>query len=154
MYEPVYRYARDIIVGLNHWYVGWVDWNAVLDTTGGPNHQNNLCAAPVMVNTSSKDVYFSPLFHVMSHFSKFIRPDAHVIASEVSLAKDVSLEGYDGKPTEGLLATAAKNKDGSFAIVLFNQTAKPIAYSVMLDGKVAEGSIDAQALQTLVWTDK
>jgi glucosylceramidase len=154
VYEPVYRYARDIIVGLNHWYVGWVDWNAVLDTTGGPNHQNNLCAAPVMVNTETKDVYFSPLFHVMSHFSKFIRPDAHVIGSKVTLAKDVSLEGYDKMPTEGLLATAAKNADGSFAVVLFNQTAKPIAYSVVLDGKVAEGSIDAQALQTLLWKDK
>ena len=33
-YQPVNRYARDIIVGLNHWYTGWIDWNAVLNKYG------------------------------------------------------------------------------------------------------------------------
>jgi glucosylceramidase len=33
-YAPVTRYARDIIVGLNHWYTGWIDWNAVLNKAG------------------------------------------------------------------------------------------------------------------------
>ncbi len=152
VYEPVYRYTRDIIGGLNHWYAGWIDWNAVLDTTGGPNHANNLCAAPVMVDTTTKSIMYSPLFYVMKHFSKYILPGAHVIGSKVTLGEDVSLEGYDGLPTEGLMATAAKNPDGSYAIVLFNQTAQPIDYSVLLEGVRAEGSIDAQALQTLVWT--
>jgi glucosylceramidase len=154
VYEPVYRYARDIIGGLNHWYAGWIDWNAVLDSTGGPNHENNLCAAPVMVDTKTKQITYSPLFYVMSHFSKYIRPGAHIIGSKVKLAEGVSLEGYDGKPTDGLMATAAKNPDGSYAIVLFNQTAKPIEYDVVLEGVHAEGSIDAQALQTLVWTQE
>ena len=151
VYEPVYRYTRDIIGGLNHWYAGWIDWNAVLDSTGGPNHANNLCAAPVMVDTKSKTITYSPLFYVMKHFSKYILPGAHVIGSKVTLAKDVSLDGYDGMPTEGLMATAAQNPDGSYAIVLFNQTAKPIDYSVLLEGVRAEGTIAAQALQTLVW---
>jgi glucosylceramidase len=34
LYAPVTRYARDIIVGLNHWYTGWIDWNAVLNKAG------------------------------------------------------------------------------------------------------------------------
>jgi glucosylceramidase len=151
VYEPVYRYARDIIVGLNHWYVGWIDWNAVLDKDGGPNHANNFCAAPVMVDTQSSDIYYSPLFYVMKHFSKFIRPDAQVLESEVTLANDVSLAGYDGMATDGLLATAAKNPDGSFAVVLFNQTAQDIDYDLALGDAHAQGSIAAQALQTVVW---
>jgi glucosylceramidase len=153
VYEPVYRYARDIIGGLNHWYAGWIDWNAVLDSTGGPNHENNLCAAPVMVDTSTKKITYSPLFYVMSHFSKYILPGAHVIGSKVTLGEGVSLDGYDGQPTDGLMATAAQNPDGSYAIVLFNQTAKPIDYDVVLEGAHAEGTIAAQALQTLVWTE-
>jgi glucosylceramidase len=151
VYEPVYRYARDIIVGLNHWYAGWIDWNAVLDKDGGPNHANNFCAAPVMVDTQSSDVYYSPLFYVMKHFSKFIRPDALVLESEVTLANGVSLSGYDGMATEGLLATAARNPDGSFAVVLFNQTAQAIDYDLAVGESHAQGTIAAQALQTVVW---
>lgn len=30
-------YAHDIIRDLTHWSIGWVDWNMVLDTNGGPN---------------------------------------------------------------------------------------------------------------------
>jgi glucosylceramidase len=152
VYEPVYRYARDIIVGLNHWYVGWIDWNAVLDTTGGPNHQNNLCAAPVMVNTTSKSVYYSPLFYVMSHFSKFIMPQARVLGTKVTMAESMPLTGYDMMPTEGLQATSSRNPDGSVVVVLFNQTAAPVDYTVTLGGHAAKGVIDAQALQTLVWS--
>ncbi len=33
---------------LNHWSVGWVDWNLVLDMQGGPNHGENYCDAPVI----------------------------------------------------------------------------------------------------------
>ena len=152
VYEPVYRYARDIIVGLNHWYAGWIDWNVALDSTGGPNHQNNLCAAPVMVDTTKKEVFYSPLFYVMGHFSKFIRPEARVLASQVTLDESVKLEGYDGRPTDGLLATAARNKDQKVAIVLFNQTGQAIDYQLRLGEHVAKGKIDAQALQTLVWS--
>ncbi|GIR81544.1 MAG: hypothetical protein CM15mP83_2700 [Flavobacteriaceae bacterium] len=44
-YAPVNRYARDIIGCLNNWVDGWVDWNMVLDTKGGPNWANNWCIA-------------------------------------------------------------------------------------------------------------
>ena len=41
------RYARSIINDLNRWTVGWIDWNLLLDDTGGPNHAGNLCSAPI-----------------------------------------------------------------------------------------------------------
>lgn len=37
-YETGERYAHDIIGDLNHWACGWVDWNMILDTDGGPDH--------------------------------------------------------------------------------------------------------------------
>jgi glucosylceramidase len=45
-YAPVHRYARDIIGCLNNWVDGWIDWNMVLDTQGGPNWFENWCVAP------------------------------------------------------------------------------------------------------------
>ena len=31
----------DILQDLLHWCTGWVDWNLILDVTGGPNHLGN-----------------------------------------------------------------------------------------------------------------
>ncbi|PIA82337.1 glycosyl hydrolase family 30 [Gaetbulibacter sp. 4G1] len=135
-YAPVNRYARDIIGCLNNWVDGWVDWNMVLDTKGGPNWFKNWCIAPVIVNPDTDEVYFTPLYHTMTHFSKYIRPEAKVIG----------LQNSDDK----LMATAAQNPDGSIAIVLFNELQIPKSISLSLNKKKVEFSIDAQAIQTIV----
>jgi glucosylceramidase len=151
-YEPVYRYARDIIVGLNHWYAGWIDWNIALTKDGGPNHANNWCGAGMMIDETAQTIYYTPIFYVMRHFSKYIRPGAVILASTVTLAPGVSLAGADGASTDGLLATVAKNVDGSVVIVVFNETGAPIDYAITYDNARVETSAPAQSLQTLVWT--
>jgi glucosylceramidase len=151
-YEPVYRYARDIIVGLNHWYAGWIDWNIALDKDGGPNHVGNWCGAGMMIDETAQTIYYTPIFYVMRHFSKYIRPGATVLASTVTLPSSVPLAGYDGLPTDGLLATAAVNTDGSVVVVVFNETAAPIDYAVTAASVSVNGTAPAQSLQTLVWS--
>ena len=32
------QYGRDIVGNLNHWAVGWTDWNLLLNEQGGPTH--------------------------------------------------------------------------------------------------------------------
>ena len=44
------RYARSMIQDLNHWTVGWIDWNLLLDEHGGPNHVGNHCSAPILAD--------------------------------------------------------------------------------------------------------
>ena len=46
------RYANSIINDLNRWTVGWLDWNLILDESGGPNHVGNLCSAPIIVKNN------------------------------------------------------------------------------------------------------
>ncbi|WP_396602585.1 glycoside hydrolase family 30 beta sandwich domain-containing protein [Algibacter sp. R77976] len=138
-YAPVNRYARDIIGCLNNWVDGWVDWNMVLDKQGGPNWFENWCVAPVIVDPDKDEVYFTPLYYTMAHFSKYIRPNAKVITHTNS----------DDK----LMVTAAKNPDGSIAVVLFNEFETPKSVSLTLNEKTVTFSIDAQALQTLVITE-
>ncbi|MEO0527499.1 MAG: glycosyl hydrolase family 30, partial [Bacteroidota bacterium] len=75
-YAPVNRYARDIIGCLNNWVDGWIDWNMVLDTQGGPNWFKNWCVAPVIVDPEKDEVYFTPIYYTLTHFSKYIRPGA------------------------------------------------------------------------------
>ena len=81
-YAPANRYARDIIGCLNNWVDGWVDWNLVLDKQGGPNWFKNWCVAPVIVDPENDEIYFTPLYYIMAHFSKYIRPNAEIIDIE------------------------------------------------------------------------
>ena len=135
-YVPVYRYARDIIGCLNNWVDGWVDWNMVLDRQGGPNWFKNWCVAPVIVDPEQDEVYFTPLYHTLSHFSRFIRPGA----------VRIGLENTD----DTLLATAAKNPDGSIAVVLLNQGMEAREVSLSLGEKNTGLTISAQAIQTII----
>ena len=135
-YAPVNRYATDIIGCLNNWVDGWIDWNMVLDTQGGPNWFKNWCVAPVIVNPNTDEVYFTPLYYTMAHFSKFMRPGAVKIGCQM-----------DNKE---LISTAVKNPDGSIAIVVFNPTDNEYTIEINLNNKKQKVSIPAKALQTIV----
>lgn len=135
-YAPVYRYARDIIGCLNNWVDGWIDWNMVLDRQGGPNWFKNWCVAPVIVDPDLDEVYFTPIYYTMAHFSKFIRPGAERIGFQNS--------------DEGLLVTAAENPDGSIAVVILNQEADAKSITISLGDRNTEIHIDDQAIQTVI----
>jgi glucosylceramidase len=135
-YVPVYRYARDIIGGLNSWLTGWIDWNIVLDDRGGPNHAENWCIAPVIARPGTGEVYYTPLYHVMRHFSRYIRPGAVRI-------------GVDS-PVESLMVTALENPDGSIVVQILNQSDSEEQFALELEGRSAEISIPASALQTVI----
>ncbi|ETI51713.1 hypothetical protein F443_04996, partial [Phytophthora nicotianae P1569] len=67
------NYAHEIIEDLNNNVAGWVDWNLVLDTTGGPTWvQNNVDALILVDEMNGVEFYKQPMFYIMGHFSKFI----------------------------------------------------------------------------------
>ena len=134
-YAPVNRYARDIIGCLNNWVDGWVDWNMVLDRQGGPNWFENWCAAPIIVDQDTDEVYFTPLYYVMTHFSKYIRPGAEVIAVENN--------------NKELQITAAQNTDGTIAVIVFNEGEREQNFNLQINDKSVSIKINAQALQTI-----
>ena len=138
-YAPTFRYARDIIGCLNNWVDGWVDWNMVLDRQGGPNWFENWCVAPVIVDPELDEVYFTPIFYVMTHFSRFIRPNAVRI-------------GYESSDSE-LMVTAAQNEDGSIVLIVFNQTEEAKWIDLTLGDESNEFQISAKAIQTILLKD-
>ena len=48
----------------------------ILDNKGGPNHKNNFCNSPVMINSGKTDYISNLSYYYIGHFSKFIRPNA------------------------------------------------------------------------------
>ena len=140
IYTPVHRYARDIIVGLNHWLEGWIDWNIVLDQDGGPNHVGNFCGAPIMIDVKSGHVYYTPLFHVLSQLSQTIRPGDKVVL--------VTTERGD-LDDDAFHATATLDANNLLSVQLLNTTKNAIRYSLQIGGQFAPITIAANALQTV-----
>lgn len=135
-YAPVNRYANDIIGCLNNHVDGWVDWNMVLDTQGGPNWFKNWCVAPVIVDPEKDAVYFTPLYYVMAHFSKFMRPGAVKIGCTIN--------------SNEVVATAVQNPDNSIALVVFNPSEQAHSLEINLNNIKNTISINAKALQTIL----
>ncbi len=135
-YAPVNRYAGDIIGCLNNWVDGWIDWNMVLDRQGGPNWFKNWCTAPVIVDPAADEVYFTPLYYTMAHFSKFIRPGA----------VRIGFENADNT----IQITAAQNPDGSIAVVVFNPTENEKQLTLSVGEKSTQVKINSKAIQTIV----
>jgi len=111
----------------------------VLDRQGGPNWFKNWCVAPIIVDPEQDEVYLTPLYYVMSHFSKFIRPGAVVIGVESS---DIDL-----------MVTAAKNPDGSIAVVIFNEGIKLKYFELKIAMTSKQILISPQAIQTILITN-
>lgn len=135
-YVPVFRYARDIIGCLNNHVDGWIDWNMVLDRQGGPNWFKNWCTAPVIVDPAADEVYITPLYYTLAHFSKFIRPGA----------VRIGLQNADAD----LMSTAARNPDGSVVVILFNPTDTMKEVKLTMEGKSTGTHIAAKGIQTIL----
>jgi glucosylceramidase len=140
MYTPVHRYARNIIGSLNHWLEGWIDWNIVLDKNGGPNHVGNFCGAPIMIDTKSGEVYYTPIYHVLAQFSQTIRPGDTAVQVYPQLG--------DLAP-DALHASAAVNDDNLLSVQLLNTTKQAISFALQVGDQYIDVSMTANALQTI-----
>ena len=131
------RYGRSMINDFNNGAVGWTDWNVLLDETGGPNHVQNFCFAPVHADTRTGQLIYTNAFYYIGQFSKFIKPGAKRIATASSRSP--------------LLSTAFVNKDGKIAAVVMNQTDKEVKYFLWIDGKAAETASQPHSISTYVF---
>lgn len=130
------RYARSIINDLNHWTEGWVDWNLLLDETGGPNHVGNLCSAPILADTVNNQLLFQSSYYALGHFSKFIRPGARRVLCATT--------------SDTVEATAYKNPDGSVVTVVFHPGDEPISLRLDYDEENAVTELPPHSFATFI----
>jgi glucosylceramidase len=129
-------YGNAIIGDLNNWAVGWVDWNMVLDETGGPNHANNFCDAPVIADKTTDQINYHSSYYYLGHFSKFIRPGAIRIGCDIKSDK--------------LQATAFQNQNGIITAVVMNRSEEKIDFILKVKNCTARLTSPAHSIQTLL----
>ena len=128
------RYARNMIGDLRNWVCGWIDWNMVLDTRGGPNHVNNWCDAPVLVDHETGEVHYQSSFYYIGHFSRFVKPGARRVASSA--------------PHPDVATVAFVNPDGELVVVALNETDEAVSFTLKTDADALACTIPAHAIQT------
>jgi glucosylceramidase len=131
------RYGESILRDLNNSLVGWVDWNILLDETGGPNHVSNFCLAPVIGDTRSGEVHYMNSYYYIGHFSKFIQRGAKRIVSSIN--------------NDDLLATAFINPDGTIVTVVLNLTDNSMDYKIWIENKGITAKSPAHSIVTVVF---
>jgi len=136
----VHRYARNIIVSLDHWMRGWIDWNIVLDHNGGPNHVGNYCGAPIMIHTETSQVYYTPIYYILAQFSKTIRPGDRAVQTNLEL---------NSLGSDALHACATINADNLLSIQILNTTREDISCSLQVKDQYCQIRVDKNSLQTL-----
>jgi glucosylceramidase len=140
IYTPVHRYARNIIVSLDNWVNGWIDWNIVLDKQGGPNHVGNFCGAPIMIDTESQQIYYTPIYYVLAQFSKTIRPGDLAVQTE---------QKFPQLAEDTLHACATINADNILSVQVLNTGKSPLTYNLQIAEQSAQIEIKANSLQTV-----
>lgn len=116
------RYAKEIIGDFGNFTAAFCDWNLLLSEQGGPFHNRSAktsagvgiifedkskgCHAPVLFDTQSKELIFTPIYYYIGHFSKYVHSGAKRIATT--------------KYCEQIYTIAFKNPDNSIVLVIMN----------------------------------
>lgn len=97
-----------------HSVTGWIEWNLVIDTMGGPNYVGNYVDGLVIFNRTAMEYYKQPCFYVLGHFSKFVPEGSVRICAHYS---DISTTL--ARPKVSTLAFSTPN--GSISLIISNR---------------------------------
>lgn len=131
------RYAHNMINDFNRWTCAWTDWNLVLDETGGPNHVNNLCSAPIIADTKNNKIIYQSSYYYIGHFSKYIKRGAYRIGCNI---ENSSLE-----------ATAFINPDGKKVLIVLNTSLEDQSLVIKHKDLQARGVVPPRSIQTYIF---
>lgn len=137
-WENAEIYARELIGDFNHYAVGAVEWNLILDENGGPYHDRETggCKAPIIYNHTTGELDIQPVYYATAHFSRFIQRGAVRLGSS-SFGEDVK-------------AAAFENPDGNIVVVILNCAEASHEASIRIGESLAKISVPEKSVSTYV----
>lgn len=137
-WEAAVHYWHDIFGNMANGLTAFCDWNLTLNEERGPFHfrEGRSCVAdaPVICDREQGKVIFQPSYYAIGQFSRFIRPGAKILGLS--------------KPWRDVEAVAAKNTDGSIAIVLRNPRAGEMRIFLHVGEHLATVTLPPYSLNT------
>lgn len=136
-----------ILPNLLHNMNGYIDWNLLLNHTGGPNYANNFLDAAIIANADFTEIYKQPMFYIMAQFSKFISPGSRRIATTTT----TSSNGMENDTTVDVVSFL--RPDGKIAVILYNKW--PVTINVNVIDKLKGNmhiELMPESLNTLIYS--
>ena len=147
------RYGVELCENFNNFSAAFCDWNMLLDQQGGPYHNRNKpprvdstgrvfenkakgCYAPVLYHTDTKTLEFTPIYHYIKHFSKFVQRDAVRVATT----------NHDCR----LHSCAFRNPDGSLVLVVVNPTHEQLPAVIRYQGICTDAAMEPHSIMTVL----
>ncbi|MDY0344810.1 MAG: glycoside hydrolase family 30 beta sandwich domain-containing protein [Lentimicrobium sp.] len=132
---------RNIFIGTTrNWSKNALLWNLALNENYGPqNNGCNNCRGVITINSVTGAVIKNVEYYALAHFSKFVRPGAVRVSTEVP-----GIAGETG-------AVAFQNSDGSKVMIIANYAGEMKSYTVKQQGKIFIATVPPTSVVTLVW---
>lgn len=125
---------------VNRWAKGSIIWNLMLDAGRGPNRPGGCTNGFGAVDIASdyKTISKNSFYYIMAHMSAGVQPGAVRI-------------GTSGYSKNGLTYAAFQNPDNSYALVLSNDNAETLSFTVDDGVHHFTASVPAKGIVTLKW---
>lgn len=134
-----------LIDNLAHRMSGYIDWNMVLDHTGGPNYLGNKLDAAIIVNANFTEIYKQPAFYAMAHFSKFLPPGS----------QRITIDLLQGERNDKLKSVAFQRMDGKIVVILYNASPSDVIDVQVHDdekNRIVQIQVKPKTVGTLLFT--
>lgn len=135
-----HTYLHDMIGNFKSGCTGFIDWNLLLNSEGGPNHQGNLCEAPIQYDVLNDVLVRNYSWYGIGHFCRYVRPGAKVMLSS----------SYDNLLEE----VGFVNPDGERVLVVYNHDMRERRCRVLDGGKEISLILPPSGACTLVWPEE
>jgi len=151
--EAAERYGIELCEDFNNFTAAFCDWNMLLDEKGGPYHNRNKppkkladgrifedksrgCYAPVLYHTDTKTLEYTPIYHYIKHFSKFVQRGAVRVATT----------NHDCR----MHSCAFQNPDGSLVLVVVNPTDERLPAVIRRNGECTGTALEPHSIITVL----
>ncbi|RTL01543.1 MAG: glucosylceramidase [Proteobacteria bacterium] len=133
------KYAHDLIGNFNNGMSAYIDWNLLLDTTGGPNHVSNFCSAPIICDAENQTIHYQPSYYFIGHFSKYVPQGSKRIAHSCY--------------TDKLEISCFLTPEQKIVTVVFNSTEKdiPLIIKDVTSNGLVSVMIDKKSINTFIY---
>lgn len=145
-------YGRELCEDFNNFTSMFCDWNLLLSEQGGPFHNRNEttvaekgkifedkskgCYAPVLLDSTTNELIYTPIYHYIGHFSKYIQPGARRIATT--------------RHSWNLHCCGFKNPDGTIVLVVMNPTNEELPAAIRYNGEITKTELLPHSIITAI----
>lgn len=134
---------REVGLGtINNWSRGVIVWNLMLDSDRGPNRDGGCqtCFGAVDINKSDyRTIRKNSHYFVVGHLSSVVRPGAVRI-------------GTTGAAVDGVIHTAFKNPDNTYAVVLLNSNGMDTPVTLSDGTRHFRHVVPSNSVVSYLWT--